>query len=72
MRETERSKTNGIMLYLDESKLYSTKKINEEYLNGLREMKMYGSFIRQRDDAVNVDTTLSEQWLEQSHLPFET
>ena len=73
VKEAENKKVYGIMSYLHGmERSRSTKENDKEHLVGLREMAMHGDYFRQRDEAVNIDVEKSEQWMEQSHLRFET
>ena len=72
VRDAEKTKSYGILSYLDKTRGGTTDEIDKKHLTGLKEMKMHGDYFRQRDEAVNIDHDKSVQWLEQSHLRFET
>jgi hypothetical protein len=73
VREAESKKTYGILSYRDGTeRSRTTEEIDREHLAETRKMKLHGDYFRQRGEAVNIDLAQSEQWLEQSHLRFET
>ena len=69
VRNTEKRKTYGIISYIDGG---STKEIDQEHQDGLEAMKMHGDYFKQQAELVNVELTKSQEWLNQSHLRFET
>ena len=73
VKRTESKKVYGIMSYLEgKPRAGTTKEIGDEHLKELMKMELHGDYFKQRDEAVNIDVEKSQQWLEQSHLRFET
>lgn len=73
VKKMESKKVYGIMSYLEgKPRAGTTKEIGNEHLKEMRKMELHGDYFRRRDEAVNMDVEKSEQWLEQSHLRFET
>ena len=70
-RDIESNK-NGIMSYLENPKAGGVKEIEKEHLDELMKMKLHGQYFSEREKIPEINLSLSDQWLEQSHLRSET
>ena len=66
------STKNRVMSYLDKPKAGNVIEIEKEHLDELKKMKLHGQYFKEREQIPEVSLSLSDQWLEQSHLRFET
>ena len=71
VKEVESTK-NRIWSFLDKKKAGDTDTIEKEHFERLKEMKLHGQYFKDRETIPEVDLKLSDQWLEQSHLRYET
>ena len=71
IREVE-SKKNAIWRFLEKPIAGNTDEIEKEHMEELQKMKLHGQFFKEQEAIPDVDKKLSHQWLEQSHLRFET
>ena len=71
IREVE-SKKNAIWRFLEKPIAGNTDEIEKEHMEELRKMKLHGQFFKEQEAIPDVDKKLSHQWLDQSHLRFET
>lgn len=67
----ELPKKTGIMSFLNDSKACNANDIAKEHLNELKKMKLHGQYFEDQAKILDVNLSLSQQWLDQSHLRFE-
>ena len=66
------SKRNAIWSFLEKPKAGNTMTIEKEHMEELSKMKLHGQYFNEQAAIPDVNLKLSHQWLEQSHLRFET
>ena len=63
---------DGIMSFLDKPKVGDAKTIVKEHIDELKHMQLYRQDFNEQEVILEDDLNLSNQWIEQSYLRFET
>ena len=73
VKRSESRTQRGIMSFVRDCTMEETKKaIVNERREKLLEMPLHGQFFQQQSEIPTIDSSLSVDWLENSHLRFET